>query len=354
MSAQGGRGGQASIGNLAEVVRLDRQIDAIVLGGPTKYTLEDLAELSGASVEECQNIMRWIGEPTTRVTERRWTQEDVETIKDVKKFAVSEQVDEANMAAMLRGLGATMERFALRHVEAIIQHLAINENLSDTDARLRGAKFAPSRAEVMESLMLHVWRRHYAAATHRLTTEALAQRGVHSDDENFPLVRVVGFADLVGFTSRTESFDTREFTELIHLFTDTAWDIITVRRGRVINMIGDAVFWVASDVHIGAEIALALAQPDALVDGWQVRVGLEWTRVLSAYGDIFGPGVNLAARLTQVAPPGEVFVGPAAALLLSRASGFTVTEQPAFLAKGIGLVHPAKVTYEEDPKNYIS
>ena len=333
------------------MARLDRQIDPVVLGGPLKYTLNDLAELTESPVEYLEMIMRSIGQPVRNITEKKWTDDDVKTILEIKKFKETEEISDTDLSAMLQGLGATMERLALRHVEAIVQHLAAELEISDTSARLKAASFAPAKAGPMFPIMEQVWKRHYAEAIHRLTTEAVAQRGVQSDDIGFPLVRVVGFADLVNFTARTEEFSTGQFSELVHNFHNATWDIIMSGGGRVINWIGDAVFWVANDIYAGADIALALAKPGALGICGEARVGLAWSRVMSAYGDFFGPGVNLAARLTDAAPPNEVFVGPAAAVLLARAPEYMVEEQPEFEAKGIGVVHPARLRYADDPRN---
>jgi len=337
-------------GVLAEMARLDREIDPIVFGGPLKYTLEQAASEANCEPEYIEDVMQWIGQPVLRPRDQRWSEDDVQFVREVKKFQDSQNLNDWAMSAMLRGLAGSMERMALRHIEAIIQHLVSELKLNDTHARLQAASFAPPKAGVMQPLILHVWRRRYAAAAHRLTTEAVAQRGVQDDDIDFPLVRVVGFADLVNFTARTEDFSNSEFNDLVYTFSDNAWDIVTGYGGRVINLIGDAVYWMANDIETGAEIALALARPGAICEGWEARVGLEWTRVMSAYGDIFGPGVNLAARLTSRAEPSEVFVGPAAALLLARSSQYTITEQPSFEAKGIGTVHPSRLRYaEEDP-----
>jgi adenylate cyclase len=80
--------------------------------------------------------------------------------------------------------------------------------------------------------------------------------------------------------------------------------------GRVIKNIGDEVLFVADDVAAAAEVALLLtergADPDDDFPG--VRAGLAHGEVVARLGDVLGPTVNIASRLTSVARPGTVLV----------------------------------------------
>jgi len=201
----------------------------------------------------------------------------------------------------------------------------------------------------------HIWRRQYASAVRRLTTNAIAQRGLYGDDRDYPLLRAVGFADLVNFTARTQNATAREFSVLIRDFTDRCWDIISDRGGRIVNFIGDAVFFVADNVELGAEVALGLAAPGALGPYCgPARVGLVWTRIIAAYGDVFGPGVNLASRISGAADPNEVFIGPAVTAQLSRNAKYSIVPQHPFEARGIGTVWPNRLRYADDPRNTVN
>lgn len=71
-----------------------------------------------------------------------------------------------------------------------------------------------------------------------------------------------------------------------------------------------------------------------------VRVGLVWGRVLSRFGDVFGPDVNLAARLTDIADPSTVLVDEATAEVLSADARFVLEPQEARQLAGIGTVSP--------------
>jgi adenylate cyclase len=74
-------------------------------------------------------------------------------------------------------------------------------------------------------------------------------------------------------------------------------------------MLGDEVLFVADSPADGAEIALTLvAGPPAEEEMPRLRAGLAWGRVLSRFGDVYGPVVNIASRLTSAARPGTALV----------------------------------------------
>jgi adenylate cyclase len=78
--------------------------------------------------------------------------------------------------------------------------------------------------------------------------------------------------------------------------------------GRVIKTIGDEVLFVHDDPRKAAEIALVLtARGEDERDAFpSVRAGVAFGTVVRRLGDVFGPTVNIAARLTSLARPGSV------------------------------------------------
>jgi adenylate cyclase len=72
-------------------------------------------------------------------------------------------------------------------------------------------------------------------------------------------------------------------------------------------------------------------------------VGVVWGRVLSRFGDVFGPSVNVAARLTDIADPSTVLTDPATARLLAREEGLVLETLPERELEGIGAMAPVRV-----------
>lgn len=120
----------------------------------------------------------------------------------------------------------------------------------------------------------------------------------------------VGFADLVGFTSLGNELDAHQLDALLRTFEERAHDAATGRTTRLVKLIGDEAMFVAGSASEALEIAVAL-----LVDADlpPMRVGIASGPVVIRGGDVFGPPVNLAARLVAAASPGEILVDAATA-----------------------------------------
>lgn len=95
-------------------------------------------------------------------------------------------------------------------------------------------------------------------------------------------------------------------------------DTVTRSGGRVVKLIGDEVLFTAPGApeaaRIALEIAAACERHDLLPE---LRIGLAGGEVMLRDGDVFGPVVNLAARVVKTAQPGEVL----ATLAVADASG---------------------------------
>jgi adenylate cyclase len=119
----------------------------------------------------------------------------------------------------------------------------------------------------------------------------------------------VGFLDLVGYTALSQVLDEDELGALVGRFEELTYDTIAQLGGRVVKTIGDEVMFVAEAPEVAAHIALRLTErtgedrvlPDA-------RAGLAYGSVMAREGDYYGPMVNLAHRLVEVAYPGTVLV----------------------------------------------
>ena len=135
------------------------------------------------------------------------------------------------------------------------------------------------------------------------------------------------FADLVGFTTLSESRDSEEVRELLSRYFDTCRRLIELYGGTVEKFIGDAVMAVwgtpvatEDDAERAVRAALDLvASVSSLGDEvgapeLRARAGVltgEAAVTLGAEGQgmVAGDLVNTASRVQSVAEPGSVFVG---------------------------------------------
>ena len=139
---------------------------------------------------------------------------------------------------------------------------------------------------------------------------AVAERMWSTDDERaaVTLPRTVGFVDLVGYTEVSATMSAGELSSVLAEFDERVANVVRRGGGQVVKTIGDEALFVAEAGLDGCQIALRLAEEFGHGRLPAVRVGLAAGEVLSIFGDVYGPDVNLAARLVAVADPSNVVV----------------------------------------------
>jgi len=141
----------------------------------------------------------------------------------------------------------------------------------------------------------------------------------------------------------TNRLDHDRIGDLVEIFESRCADVVAGQRGRVIKSLGDAVLFVNEDpirAYDTAEGIIAVIGRDQRMP--DVRVGLSTGSVVTRLGDVFGPPVNLAARLTGVARRNRIIVDGATAERLPE-DQFEARPLPARPVRGFGLVEPVAV-----------
>src|SRR6266404_982348 len=118
----------------------------------------------------------------------------------------------------------------------------------------------------------------------------------------------VGFVDLVGYTRLSQQLDARALGALVERFEALASDAVAARDGRLVKLVGDAVMFVAVGAGAACDIALTLLERFADDPAVAPRGGLAEGRLLARGGDYYGPAVNLASRIGELAVPREILV----------------------------------------------
>ncbi|MGX7707882.1 adenylate/guanylate cyclase domain-containing protein [Methylobacterium sp. Gmos1] len=92
--------------------------------------------------------------------------------------------------------------------------------------------------------------------------------------------------------------------------------LISARRGRIANTAGDSVLaefaCVTDAVACAVAIQQALAEAEGDAGRFRLRIGIHLGDVMVHEGDLFGDGVNIAARLQAAAEPGALRLSEAA------------------------------------------
>ncbi|MCX6400432.1 MAG: adenylate/guanylate cyclase domain-containing protein [Propionibacteriales bacterium] len=308
-----------------------------LLGEDPQLTAAQVAELAGLPLEKARRLWRTLGFPE-QGDERAYTHADVTALGLMAELLGEGVIDFDAALNVARGVGLTMARLADWEVGELVSH--VNDAFVEQTAGKGGdatpwliERFGPQ----FENFLIYAWRRHLSAAVARMQ----AVRAIDSDPHTTDLC--VGFADIVGFTALSNEVTRERIGELVDIFEARCGDVITREQGRLIKSMGDAVLFVNDDPMA----AFATAEGIINVIGRDprmpdVRVGLATGSVVLRLGDVFGPPVNLAARLTQVARRNRIIVDHATADLLP-ADEIEARPLPPRPVRGFGVVEPVAV-----------
>ena len=114
---------------------------------------------------------------------------------------------------------------------------------------------------------------------------------------------VVGFADVVGSTALGERLGAAELDARVRAFEGRVAEIAAGPDTRLVKLIGDEAMFVTGTAIDAVTLASALVQDPRLPE---LRIGLAAGEVVTRGGDLYGPVVNLAARLVALATPGSI------------------------------------------------
>lgn len=287
-----------------------RQIERTLLGGERRYTRIEVTQVAGVSLERARRLWMAMGFAEVGDDDVVFTDGDVEALKVWDALVASGMVVLGDETSVARALSLPLSRLADWQAQEVLTRA---NDLNATPAQLD--LLAQNLLPVIENLQSYVWRRHLAAATGRALSAGRHELSARRC--------VVGFADIVGYTTTTRHSDIEELSVLLETFEKDASDTIAANHGQVVKTVGDEVLFVADSSTDAAEIALALADPAREDEGLPtLRVGMAMGQVLSRFGDVYGSVVNLAARLTSLARPGTVLVDKELAEALYSADSY--------------------------------
>ncbi|MGI9156092.1 MAG: adenylate/guanylate cyclase domain-containing protein [Marmoricola sp.] len=314
------------------------QLEAAILGAAPDLTSDEVARASGFSVDDTRRFWRALGFADAGA-QVAFTDGDVKALALIGALVEEGAVDEETVLRMTRAVGHTISRLAEWEVATLVGRVEqLEAGNQATGSRIGSAlRLAELIGPSFEELLLYSWRRHLAAAVARV--EALG-----ANDENLRTAEVtIGFADLVGFSAYSNQHTQDEIGETVEVFENRCSDAVAQRRGRVIKTLGDSVLFVCGEAarayDVAEDIVRQIGADHELPD---VRVGLATGPVVLRLGDVFGPAVNLAARMTSVARRNRVIVDQRTAALLP-VGDFVTRVLPARPVRGFGDVEPVAV-----------
>ena len=283
-------------------------------------TLDELCERTGLEAPQVHAILEAAGASAPRGENQAFVESDVETFQ---MFAAGVGLFESEpLLDLVRVMGSAMARVA----EAAITLFQVTvegpmHERRATEVDLAEANLAAVQAlEVVPRAMAGLFRLHVETAVRR-------SRYSYDTENPFGSRRLaIGFIDLVGFTPLSVQLDNAGLGRLIDDFERRANEIVTRHDGRVVKHIGDEVMFVAvgaaAACSIAREICVAFRESEVQPHGGVAIGGL-----LTRGGDFYGPIVNLASRIGDIAVPNEILVTED--IVSGVASDSDITFEPA-------------------------
>ncbi|MEU4171556.1 adenylate/guanylate cyclase domain-containing protein [Streptomyces sp. NPDC026665] len=312
------------------------RLEGLILGAERRYTPFQAARSAGVSMELASRFWRAMGFADIGQA-KALTEADVLALRRLAGLVEAGLLSEAMAVQVARSTGQTTARLAEWQIDSFLEGLTEPPEPGMTRTEVTYPLIELLLPE-LEEFLVYVWRRQLAAATGRVVQAA-------DDEEMVDRRLAVGFADLVGFTRLTRRMEEEELGELVEAFETTAADLVAAHGGRLIKTLGDEVLYSADDAGVAAEIALRLIETMANDETMpELRVGIAFGTVTTRMGDVFGTTVNLASRLTSIAPRDAVLVDGAFAEELTRTG-----DAPASEAEAAEAAAAAEKEGEEPP-----
>ena len=307
-----------------ELQEIGDAVEAVILGGPRKYTVDDVTALVGADRERVVSLWRAMGFAAPADDDRAYTDYDVEAVRRVDEWSAVAGVAPEAAGAITRVIAQSFAQMASWEGELAVDTFIEDTRTSDSTAALM--TFSERLLPMLERTHNYLWRRQVAAYISRRIAVAQEQRLRTSEV-------AVGFADISGYTALTREASEPDLRRLLEAFESAVTDVVGGDNGRIVKMIGDAVMFTADESAMAADIALDLLAtwPESEPP---LKVGVAYGAVVDRLGDVFGSTVNIASRLTSVSAPGEVLIDQNMALALGDDGRYQLESRPAATVRG--------------------
>jgi adenylate cyclase len=121
------------------------------------------------------------------------------------------------------------------------------------------------------------------------------------------------FADIAGYSAHAAK-DESSALRLVQVLQEVASETVQQFRGRIVKFLGDAVLAQFPSAELAVRAAIRLSngyvqRADAIGQVEHLRIGVHLADVaVAADGDLYGDGVNTAARIQEAADPGQVVI----------------------------------------------
>ena len=273
-----------------------------LLAGDSKYTARDVARLSGLPIEFLFAVRQAIGLAVPDPDERAFGDQDLEAARVFARLRDAGLPEEGLLdVTRVLGTGLAQGAEAMRMLVASwLLPQGVDERELSTLTLAAARELLPLTAPLLQ----------YTLTVHMRDQVRNQQYGLLelSEGTSTSTRRVfVAFTDMVGFTRLGERIEITELGRLLGRLSELAREAVRPPT-RIVKTIGDAIMFVSPVPEPLLDTVLTLnerveAEGEKLPS---IHSGLAGGVALSREGDWYGPPVNLASRITDIARAGSV------------------------------------------------
>ena len=273
-----------------------------VIAGEERYTLTQIAELSGVELDFLIAVRRAMGLPVAEAEEPVYSDIELQAAGLIQVGREAGVSDEETLE-LVRVLGRALSQVA-ESLRQFPLKRALEPGISEYELARRYAQSVAQLHPLVAPLLANSLTLHLRHAAQSEVISAMERSG-----GRLPGSREVAvcFADLVGFTRLGEQVPPEELGQLAVRLEALATEVARAPV-RLVKTIGDAAMLAAAEPAPLLDAALELIDAaDSEGEHFpQLRAGAALGRAVPRAGDWFGRPVNLASRVTAVARPGSL------------------------------------------------
>ena len=263
------------------------------------YTHAELAGLTGLPREYLDADWKALGMGAVDDDTPVASEATLGSLRAVKSM-LDAGVPEQRIIELTRMVGDASARLADATLRTLADTL-LQPGDSESDLGLRIVDFANALMPQLGEMLRGPMELHLAQIVRQeAVTRVERERGFVAGARRV----AVGFADMEGWTSLSERLEPADLGEVTQRFVDLAGHV-AVAPVRLVKTIGDEAMLASEEPEALVAAALELvaaAEGDDLLP--PLRAGAAVGDALRRAGDYYGRPVNLAARITAVAPRG--------------------------------------------------
>ena len=319
----------------------ERQLLSMVreaIAEPRHLTLAEVAEQAGVDEEELRELF----DVMERLHPDGYRDRDVDYAQGISLLRIHYPMDILVRSARQRARAVTS---IVVNDLSTVRHEVLRPLVeAGTDLESLGQQLSATAGQLVPTVSGLIAHDYYDILLDLLDTEAVVQA---SRAEHSAIDVSVGFVDLVGYTRLSASVDPEGLSEVLEAFEALVSDVTHETDVMVVKYIGDAAMLLSSDAGELVDCLLqVVTAEDVGLDDVARRAGVGSGEVVVREGDYFGPAVNMAARLTDLARPTSLVADKATIARLG--DDWQLSRLPPLKIRGVGRKRPFRVRFPAD------